>query len=637
MVVHNSLFFKQRPSAMRSIFMLVLFFLCVNFSNAQLSDACKLKIGTNLGGLSDWGTEIPFVDMMRSCRQWYTKDIDNPNAEFDSGMAGVLSYRKDGYPTHIPQTIEGSSFNQKVVTIWSITDSWEPGNYIVLFDGTGQLSFWGNYTNLENPNANRYTFTMDTPLGGIFEMTIESSDINDPVHNIRIVRDVYENTYLEEPFNPHWISLLSSFKSVRFMDWGQTNNWGLNNSSEWDDPTLHDWNERAQVDYYTWTTNKGVPYEMMVKLMNDYDIDGWVCVPHSASNNYISEMAIFFRNNLNNDRKLTVEYSNETWNWMFGQTQWLNQYGCIDKDVSWPEGTAPYVQNCLDIWTTEWNGQLDRLTRVVGVQTGWLDVAQRVANNVDSDSFDAVTGTYYFGISDSVDETLDNLGSSATAQNVADLVRANWHTSQESIQAIKEQVAQPLSKAFVFYEGGQHLTPNPFGEEPTYSQALLDIQISSLMYELYNEWFDFLRTLQSNNEPLELMNFSFISSRSARYGSWGVLEYQYQDVETQYAPKYEAILENQNFGCNYELSTTDTNVKSSVVLYPNPASNILIVRSDNEIQKIQIFDLTGRLFAEEDEKGNEIRLNVHDLPTGFYILKIQHVDLVSTKFKFLKN
>lgn len=623
---------------MRYIFFLVTIFFLSSSISAQLPDSCKLKIGTNLGGLADWGTEVAFVDMMRTSRQWYTKDIGNPNPDFDSGMASHLSYRSDGYPTHIPQSISESDYNQKIVTIWAITDGWEPGNYVILFDGTGTLNFWGNYTNLENPNSNRYTFTMDNPVGGTFEMTIETSDINDPIHNIRIVRDIYESTYLDEPFNPTWIDLLSTFKTVRFMDWGQTNNWGLDNSWEWDDPVLKDWNERAQLNNYTWTTNKGVPYEMMVKLMNDHDLDGWVCVPHSASDNYIQEMARFFRDNLNEDRKLTVEYSNETWNWMFGQTQWLNQYGCIDQGVTWPEGTAPYVQNCLDIWTTEWSSDLDRLTRVVGVQTGWLDVAQRVANNVDSNSFDAVTGTYYFGISETADAILDNLGSSATAQDVNDLVRADWHNEQGYIQDIQNEVAVPLSKGFVFYEGGQHLTAHPFGEMPSYNQALLDIQISPLMYEMYNDWFDFLRTLQSGNEPLDLMNFSFISSRDAQYGSWGVLEYQYQDPTVQYAPKYEAILDNQNFGCEEEMST-DQSIENVVLnLYPNPTNSVINVHSNKPIQNIQIFDLVGKLILSQETNSSSVLLNVASFPVGTYLVKVSLENSTTFKtIKFIKN
>jgi hypothetical protein len=101
----------------------------------------------------------------------------------------------------------------------------------------------------------------------------------------------------------------------------------------------------------------------------------------------------------------------------------------------------------------------------------------------------------------------------------------------------------------VFYEGGQHLTPTPFGEEPTYAQALLDIQRDTAIYNLYNEWYDFVRTLQTGDAPLQLMNFSFVGGRSAKYGSWGILETMDQDTSLIPAPKYQSTIENMVKAC----------------------------------------------------------------------------------------
>ncbi len=37
-----------------------------------------LVLGTNLSGMADYGTELPFVDLMHSARIWYTKDAEDP-------------------------------------------------------------------------------------------------------------------------------------------------------------------------------------------------------------------------------------------------------------------------------------------------------------------------------------------------------------------------------------------------------------------------------------------------------------------------------------------------------------------------------------------------------------------------------
>lgn len=545
----------------KNILLLILITISFN-SFAQLPDSCKLEIGTNLSGLADWGTEIPFVDMMRTCRTWYTKANGDPNDPFNSGFASKLKYRSDGYPTHIPQNVAGSEYTQDIATIWAITDGWTSGRYTVLWDGDGEFVFWGSYENLTKTSDHRITFDFPEPKGGVLELRITYSNINNPIHNIRILMPGTEYTYLENPFNQVWIDKISVFKTFRFMDWGQTNSWGIEKGDDIKDTTLVNWNGRSKVDYYTWTHSKGVPYEMMIKLMNIYGKDGWICVPHSASEDYIRKMARFFRDDLNGDRHIYVEYSNEIWNWIFPQTQWVNYHGCEATGESWPEGTVKFIQRMLDYWTDEFKNDLHRTTRIVGVFTGWLDVAQRVAFNVDTNSFDAIAPTYYFHLSEGLESQLDDLGANAKVKDVARFARLSMPEAYNSIKDIKYELADVINKPLAFYEGGQHLTPHPFGIQPSYDQALLDIQRDTAMYNLYNEWFDKLRLLQEGDESLLLMNFAFVKARNARYGSWGILETMDQDISIVPAPKYKAIIENMNSNCGNCSSKESITIKT---------------------------------------------------------------------------
>jgi len=530
------------------IFLLTSFFIyqTVHSQTPTLSDSCKLNIGTNLGGLVDWGTEIPFVDLMRCSRIWYTKSIGDPLDPWDSEFANELELRPDGYPTHLPQTVPGSPYPQKAATIWGITDAWPAGEYTLLWEGEGELLLNGPYQNLQQTDAHRIIFDYPITNEASFEILIESSELADPIRNIRLLMPGTEFTYETRPFYQLWVDKVDLFQTVRFMDWGQTNNWG---DHEVLDGSMVDWSERSQMDYYTWANSKGVPYEMMVKFMNDYDKDGWVCIPHVASEDYIRNMAQYFRDNLESGRHIYVEYSNETWNWMFNQTHWLNYHGCEVPGVMWPEGIVPYIQNMLNYWTEEFDGQLDRTTRVVGIQTGWLDVAQRVAFNLDSTSFDAISPTYYFGYSEPFEAELDNLNNTATIADAAYYARQSMDEYFNNIAEIKTGLADSLNKPIMFYEGGQHLTPHPFGVEPTYSEALLGLQRDTSMYNMYNEWFDRIRTLQVGTEPLLLMNFAFVGQRSAQFGSWGILETMDQDFSVVPAPKYQALVENMNTNC----------------------------------------------------------------------------------------
>ena len=615
---------------MKLLTSILFLFFCVSIS-AQLTEECKLKFGTNLSGVVDYGTELPFVDLMHNARVWYTKDIGNPQDPFDSGHASELNYRSDGYPTHVPQQINSSNYDQRVVTIWAITDGWPAGEYTVLWEGTGTLSFWGGHSDLQQTDSNRITFDFLNPIDNALEMTIVSSDIDDPIHNIRVLMPGTEMTYDTDPFYSLWIEKLSIFPSVRFMDWGTTNSWGQPDNWTWDDPSFFTWNDRAQMNHYTWATNKGIPYEMMIKLLNDYDLDGWVCVPHRADDNYIENMAILFRDNLNVDRHLTVEYSNEIWNWIFGQTQWLNKYGCELQNTSWPEGLVPYIQNCLDIWSTTFQDQMNRITRVAGVQLGWQDVSNRMVNNLEVGSFDAIKPTFYFGLTEEGDTNLDVLGSDATVEDVAYYARLGMQESMSGLESQKNQLADPLGVGMVFYEGGQHITPDPFGVEPTYSQALLDIQRDSSMFNMYNEWFDFLRTLQEGDTPLSLMNFSFVAERSARFGSWGILETMAQDTSLIPAPKYAAILKAIQ-ECDLSVSTIDPLEASEVyTVFPNPTSDFITISGDLKNTIISLCNSKGQIILSKQVHASSAILNVQHLTQGTYYLQINNENKIESK------
>jgi len=67
------------------------------------------------------------------------------------------------------------------------------------------------------------------------------------------------------------------------------------------------------------------------------------------------------------------------------------------------------------------------------------------------------------------------------------------------------------------------------------------------------------------------------------------------------------------------------NEGSEAVIYPNPVSDILYIKSDN-IQQVEIYDLTGRLLIKE----NTSSINVNNLKPGIYIVKVTTADGVTT-------
>ncbi|MCS6992193.1 MAG: hypothetical protein NZL95_10100, partial [Chitinophagales bacterium] len=332
----------------------MIFSWCSAAAQTSLPDSCKLEFGTNLSGLYDWTTELPFVDLMKIARPWGTQNItwvtggSNP---FNSNVIDHIPKNAQGYPLQVPfyQPGLGLETDQIVYTLWADNEAWPSGTYVFLYDGEGTFEFVGDAT-ITASMPGRLEVQVTPAVYDIIILKILSTNPANPARNFRFLMPGHEFTYQTQPFHPAWMEKVAPFTTLRFMDWGHTNNWGADymweNFDEDADSHRVSWNERARYDYYTWATNKGAPYEIMIQACNQLNKHMWICVPHNASNEYITQLATMVRDQLNPELKVYVEYSNEIWNWMFGQTHWLYKFGCLYKNQIWPEGITPYIQNC---------------------------------------------------------------------------------------------------------------------------------------------------------------------------------------------------------------------------------------------------------------------------------------------------
>jgi hypothetical protein len=587
-----------------------LLFLFLGLSG-QAEDPCRLQIGTNLAGPADWGSEWPFANIMKYSRQWISHNeawIPGGENAWDTGVMDQIPLGEHGYPLSLPvSNIAGTEGPQVVRTVWANTEALPAGEYVLLYDGKGDLDMWGDATVINRQEGRLVVEVL--PEVDIMALEIYASEAGDPVRNIRLLLPGTEATYTTNPWSEQWLEKLAPFQSLRFMDWGYTNG-----------SLLSQWNDRPQVEDYTYT-QAGVPYEWWIELCNRRQSDAWVCIPHLADENYIRRMARLFRDGLDPDLTIHVEYSNEIWNWLFSQTHYCNEQG--DQSVPWPERIVPFVQNALDLWTEEFAGQEDRLVRVVGVQGAWLDVSERIVRNMRPGSFEAFAPAAYFGFPEGGVEELEQLGANATGDDVIRLARAA--VRGRSFGYLREQYAsltQNMGIPMLYYEGGQHLTPEPFGSEQAYGPALVAAQSLPGMYDLYQEWYDSLRTLIPEEETGLLMNFSFIGPTSPRYGSWGLLTSQFtEDQAYAEAPKYRAILDN-TAGCqttvNTDLDAGNPGIPMEVV--PNPSNGAFRLVLPDGHYDLEVYDGLGRRVLEQRDYRPGIELQGELLPPGVYHL-----------------
>ena len=360
------------------------------------------SLAMGLNGISDWSTEHPFLDLMKSARGWtgHLRGQWGGWSEIDLRNGGYLD--ANGWLRAMPKELEGVS--TILLTDQPAEARALAGRYRISYAGEGTLEIMGSVANVvRRPGEVRFDFTPGGP-GSMVVLTIKATDPagkGDYLRDIRVVRE--ENIALDEAgviFNPAWIARIGDLRMVRFMDWMATN-----------DSPISDWEERPKPDDYTYSGG-GVPVEVMVALANEIGADPWFTMPHKATDAYVRAFATYVRDHLDPRLKAHVEYSNEVWNWQFKQAGWAfdaaNARWGAEGDA-WMQFAGMRAAQVAMIWDEVFGAEARaRLVKVIATQTGWLgleapllDAPLWVAedpehNRPPSSYFDAYAVTGYF-------------------------------------------------------------------------------------------------------------------------------------------------------------------------------------------------------------------------------------------------
>lgn len=575
---------------------------------------CDMGIGMNLTGIADWSTERPFKNLMKNTRPEPFAFAEGCFCFSTPGLLELMTFDADGYPTHAPQTSALGNGQFRYAISSDGGNLVEGAQYVVLYDGTGTVGLDGT-AQLLTSSPGRLTFTAGN--GNTF-VTILQSQANDRVRNIRVLRMADEFADLNaQPFYEGFLEKIEPYSTLRFMDWGATNN----------NPMV-DWAERTTTAHFTYGTQQGVPYEMMIQLANQTDKDIWVCVPHMASNDFITQMATLFRDQLESNRTIYLEYSNEVWNWIFQQAHFNNDNR--PANLMYGRAMAERARNVFTIWHNVFAGQTQRVQRVLGIQGGFNYLNENILAQLSPNDWDYGSPTHYFGL-DHESTGQPVLGAAST---VAD-VMAN---AQNAFLGFKESVKQDYRNIQVFgkevitYEGGQHFVGNVFGIPYPYQQSMWDAQLSPLMYNMYRQMHD---SIASWGCKLAV-NFSNAGVQESIYGSWGtVSDIDQQPPFTNSAPKYQALL---------DIIATCTQVPVSIsnevenqfypTLYPNPSNGQFSVKLNAQAVSgiYSVLDATGRVVWQGRTQNGQFELQ---LQAGLYTLVGNEVEHRLTPLRFM--
>lgn len=91
------------------------------------------------------------------------------------------------------------------------------------------------------------------------------------------------------------------------------------------------------------------------------------------------------------------------------------------------------------------------------------------------------------------------------------------------------------------------------------------------------------------------------------------------------------------FYSSYGTLGTQENIKAeSLVIYPNPTSNFVTIKSDDTITSIQLLDVSGKIIHTNRDNKKEITLDISNYPAGTYLAKIDTIAGTVTK-KIIKK
>jgi hypothetical protein len=492
------------------------------FSN--VTAASTVPVGANIDFLNDWSLANAFVDVVKQARG-FTSLATNQPARGDA----------NGWPTEDFYTILQSGF-VNTAKVYN-------GVYKLSFTGRADVSMWdggGTVTNVVyNAATNRTTA----------DVTVQRSDaesewytgltfrnVGAGVRDIKVIRPGYDpNT--TQVFTNEFLKTVQPFTTLRTMDFTQTNNNAVVN-----------WADRTLATAATQTGPKGVAWEYVIALANATGKDVWINVPVGATDDYVRQLAALFKAQLNPDRAVYVEFSNEVWNGTFSQTDVNLQAALAEvarggSNLANPGETAAANQwdwafrriarrivEISNTFASVWGQDAidTRVRPVLATQVAVPYILRTQLDYLDRTYGDptrflyGTAGAPYFAVGDA-DHTQTNLTVDQILAGFTSSIAANAAALDETAA-----LATYYGLANLAYEGG----PDTFGGNNIAAKkaASLDPRMKDVTVQYMNDWY-------ARGGDLFTWYMASPTNYDTQYGTWGLTN----DITNLAAPKYAGV------------------------------------------------------------------------------------------------
>lgn len=513
------------------------------------------RLGTNLTEVNDYSPQLPFVNLFASSRAWFTQCVAfvdpgcTSEKAWDTGEAASLNLDQNGWIRSL-QPLTSPKVFTRAATYWDIPSEFPAGKYVVLYDGRGTIDYRLGAEKVPSESAlGRDVVYVDAAKGGIL-LSITSTDPNntgDYLRNIRFVSAANEGSLNSDRFSQEFLDRLAPYQALRFMDWMRTNN-----------SIVTSWNSRAKPSDARYSTELGVPVEVMIELANTTGKAPWFNMPHQADDNYVRMFASLTKSSLDSHLPVYVEYSNEVWNSIFSQATWVQD----QAQQLWPSGSDGFMKRLnwfgkrtaeiCDIWREVFADSAERVVCVMASQAANSWTAEQAlscplwnAGPCSSHGIRALAIAPYFGDylgqeenfaqveswTQSSDGGLSTLfhelgsGGSLSGGPAGGALAQSFSWVDDNVL-----VANQHNVGVIAYEGGQHLVGVGTGANSSaLTRLFTEANRDPRMGELYERY---IQGWEAHGGGL-LTHFTDISAYS-RYGSWGALERIGQTSSSKY-------------------------------------------------------------------------------------------------------
>lgn len=498
-------------------------------------------LGTGLNGVTDWSTEISFVDAFKASRAW----ISGSSSQWDDGR--TLDLDADGWVRSLQ-----SDQIARTIIFTDMDGHYPTGRYLVLYEGKGTLTYFGAPKRNDALSTPGRDVVDVSSADSLFAIYITATDPGDYLRNIRVIMPggvcqddpfkwcasdsdcaasctPFESNYQTQIFHPTFLARIRSYRVLRFMDWMETNN-----------STQSQWAGRPKPSDARWT-RAGVPLEVMVELANRLNADPWFNIPHLANDEYVTQFATLLAASLKPSLKAYIEHSNEVWNGIFSQAGYARTRG-LELGLSTNDFEAQLFYHSrrsaqiFALFAAVYGDQLaSRVVRVMASQAANSWVSEQVLGFENAyEKSDALAIAPYFG---------GSLGGPANQTKVqamtldalfAELTNVELPESLSWVEA-SAKVAKTYGVRLIAYEGGQHLAGNGGVENNDTINALFDAaNRDARMKTLY------LAYLAGWKEKGGELFVHFVNcGAQSKWGRWGALEYV--DQPREQSPKFDAL------------------------------------------------------------------------------------------------